>query len=304
MKNLKNILFAIIAVALLQACSPADGEFGGSEYMPDMGHSIAYEANVYNYYYYNTWDSASTFKLKELSTPGLPVEGTVPRGYAGVYLAGNSANGDGAAVLGHLNGTGSINEIAVPVNGSAPYYYEDTEEERTRAMAEIINNPYPITEAGLARGKELYDIFCGICHGEKADGSGYLVREASPGDAGGVYPAAPANFLLDDFVNSSNGRYYHSIIYGKNVMGGYADKISFEERWQVIHYIRSLQAKEKKVIYSADANTLNPAFGTPAGQLSLIVEDLGAADQDEGADHSEDTDHDDGHGGDHDSDSH
>ena len=192
MKNLKNILFAIIAAALLYACSPADGEFTGSEYMPDMGHSIAYEANVYSYYYYNTWDSASTFKLKELSAPGLPVAGTVPRGYAGVYLADNSAGGNEAAVMNHLHGNGGINEISVPVNGSAPYYYEDTEEERIRAMAEIIANPFPITEAGLAKGKELYTIFCGICHGEKADGAGYLVRDPGPGDAGGVYPAAPA----------------------------------------------------------------------------------------------------------------
>lgn len=276
MKNFKNIFFAMVAVALLQACAPAEGDFAGSEYMPDMAHSIAYEANVYNYYYYNTWDSASTFKLKELSAPGLPVEGTVPRGYAGVFLAENSANGDREEVMEHLHGERAINEIAVPVNGSAPYYYEDTEEERTRAIAEIIKNPYPITAEGLAKGKELYDIFCGICHGPLGDGAGYLVREASAGDPGGVYPAAPANFLLDEHVNSSNGRYYHAIMYGKNVMGGYADKISFEERWQVIHYIRSLQAKDKKLEYSADANTLNPDYGTPASQVSLIVENMEA----------------------------
>ena len=266
---------------LLQACSPAEGEFAGSEYMPDMGHSIAYEANVYNYYYYNTWDSASTFKLKELSAPGLPVEGTVPRGYAGVYLAGESTNGDGEAVMGHLVGASSVNEMPVPVNGSAPYYYDDTEEERTRAIAEIIDNPYPISEGGLARGKELYDIYCGICHGAKGDGAGYLVRDPAPGDAGGVYPAAPANFLLDEHVNASNGRYYHAIMYGKNVMGGYADKLSYEERWQVIHYIRSLQAKDKKLQYSADANTLNPVYGTPESQVSLLVESMG----NEGADY-------------------
>ena len=39
-------------------------------------------------------------------------------------------------------------------------------------------------------------------------------------------------------------------MYGKNVMGSYKDKISYEERWQVIHYIRSLQAKDKKLEYS------------------------------------------------------
>jgi len=46
-------------------------------------------------------------------------------------------------------------------------------------------------------------------------------------------------------------------MHGKNVMGGYADKISYEERWQVIHYIRALQAAEHKKTYSETENTLN-----------------------------------------------
>lgn len=32
------------------SCSPADGNNSGHEYMPDMAHSVAYEANVDNYY--------------------------------------------------------------------------------------------------------------------------------------------------------------------------------------------------------------------------------------------------------------
>lgn len=40
-------------------------------------------------------------------------------------------------------------------------------------------------------------------------------------------------------------------------MGGYGDKLSYKERWNVIHYIRSLQAASKKLEYSEKANTLN-----------------------------------------------
>src|SRR5690606_21379217 len=98
-------------------------------------------------------------------------------------------------------------------------------DERLRATAEIIANPFPITAKGLERGKELYDIQCAICHGAKGDGLGYLVSDENPN---AKYPAAPANFLLDDFVASSNGRYYHSIMYGSNLMGCYKDKISYE----------------------------------------------------------------------------
>jgi len=35
----------------------------------------------------------------------------------------------------------------------------------------------------------------------------------------------------------------------------------------VIHYIRSLQAAEKKVAYDENENGLNPQFGTPLTKL-------------------------------------
>jgi mono/diheme cytochrome c family protein len=273
MHSIKNHLLAIFAVAALfylTACQQPGTNSTGSEYMPDMGHSVAYEANVFTYYNLNTWDSASVVKLKDMSIPRVPVNGTVPRGYAGVSIAMDSGNP--LEVMAMMKGQ-TEGSVATPINGSVPYYYEDTEDERTRAIAEIIDNPFPITADGLERGKELYNIMCGICHGEKGDGAGYLVREPDPakGDAGGVYPVVPANFLLDEHVNSSNGRYYHAIMYGKNVMGAYKDKLSYEERWQVIHYIRTLQAAEKGLAYNEEENTLNPDYGVPGASLPQMA---------------------------------
>jgi len=228
----KYIFLGVVAIMLfLQSCQQAGVNNTGSEYMPDMGHSVAYEANYYNYYYSNTWGSEDEYY--EFAKPKLPVKGTVPR----------RGNGNG---------------YNLPVQGSVPYYYENTEEDRSRAIAELIDNPLPITDEGLIEGKKLYYVFCATCHGDKADGNGYLVRD------GGAYPAQPANFLLEEHVKASNGRYYHAIMHGKNVMGGYSDKISYEERWNVIHYIRSLQAKELKLTYSQIENTLN-TVDKPAG---------------------------------------
>ena len=266
MKRFKHITIALAAALIIYSCKPADGNHPGSEYMPDMGHSVAYEANVYNYYFLNTWDSASVFPLYHLAQPGLPVAGTVPRGYAGVHFAQSAS--DREDVMENLNGKTDINAISVPVNPHVPYYYEDTPEERERATNELIENPYPITAEGLAKGKELYNIFCGICHGENGGGMGYLVSDENPN---AKYPAVPANFLADQFLEASNGRYYHSIMYGLNVMGAYKDKINYEERWQVIHYIRSLQAKELGVKYNAEVNELNPEFGTPQAQISVMA---------------------------------
>jgi hypothetical protein len=248
MNTFKNLSYLLFAGLFFIACSGPIGNQTGHEYMPDMAHSVAIEANAYDDYWANSWDKESVISRKKTSIPGLPVQGTIPRGYTGIAMAGNSE----LAMMSLLNGESSNNAIRTPVNGNVPYYYKDTEDERLRAIKDITKNPFPITKAGLEKGKELYLIYCGICHGEKADGAGYLVR-----DDGGKYPAQPAILVSDDFINSSEGRYYHAIQYGRNAMGGYTDKLSYEERWQVIHYIRSLQADAKSLKYNDTENTLN-----------------------------------------------
>lgn len=239
--SLYSIVIIFISILFMQ-CSPADGNKTGHEYMPDMAHSIAYEANVNSYYYYHSWGDKG--EIARMSSPRNPVHGSIARGsLASVQNHGMEAEFDG---------TLTPNAIRVPRNGSVHYYYGNTEEERTRAMKEITTNAVPLTDDGLAKGKMLYTMYCAICHGDAGDGAGYLVR-----DDGGKYPAQPANFLKDDFIASSEGRYYHSIMYGKNMMGSYADKLSYEERWNVIHYIRSLQATSKKLKYSEKENTFS-----------------------------------------------
>lgn len=51
----------ILATLVLTSCQQPGGNSTGSEYMPDMGHSLAYEANHYNYYYNNTWGSEDEY---------------------------------------------------------------------------------------------------------------------------------------------------------------------------------------------------------------------------------------------------
>lgn len=290
-----QLLFSFTACLLvlsgLTSCQQSGGESPGSEFIPDMAHSIAYEANVYTDYDMNSWDSESVIPLRKLVQPRKPVSGTLARGHAGAVISDGVFTSAMEAVQ-YTAGKARENDgIPYTPNGSVPYYYPDTEDGRTLATQQLLYNPYPITQDGIARGQELYNYYCGICHGEKGDGAGYLVR-----DNGGKYPAQPANFLLDDLINSSNGRYYHSIIYGKNAMGAYADKLSYEERWQVIHYIRQLQAKEKKVKYDFENNTLNSQFGVPAAQMAQVVMNEPVQDEAPDAVHEEgDHGHEEGH---------
>ena len=76
-------------------------------------------------------------------------------------------------------------------------------------------------------------------------------------------------------------------MYGKNVMGAHADKLSYEERWQVIHYIRSLQAAEQGLVYSEEENTFTNDI--PGSEIVI------AQDSDDEGDHSEGHDGEEGH---------
>lgn len=259
----QGILFGFF-ILVMYSCAPVEGDYPGRDYVPDMKHSIAYESNYYDYYSYNTWGTEEEYH--SFVEPRKPVKNTVPRGYAAV---------SGTEGMIDAKSQKRVNYENAP-NGFAPYYYEDTQEGRTEATEEITVNPFPITADGLEKGKMLYDINCGICHGEKGDGLGYLVRED-----GGVYPAQPANLISDEFVAASPGRFYHSIMYGLNVMGSYKDKLSYKERWDVIHYIRTLQADEKDLVYSPEENTLN-LYGVPVSDMEKRSEDAeGANDIDE-----------------------
>lgn len=60
-----------------------------------------------------------------------------------------------------------------------------------------------------------------------------------PGGGDGPYTSRPQPYktLLPPL---KDGGIFYSVSYGKNMMGGYGFQLSVNERWQVIHYIKSL----------------------------------------------------------------
>lgn len=91
------------------------------------------------------------------------------------------------------------------------------------------------TEAELEEGGRLFDIYCGICHGQKMDGQGPLFTS-------GKFVAMPANLLGPNYINMPEGTMYAAIKYGKNMMGSYASQLNIRQRWMVIAYIKQIQA--------------------------------------------------------------
>ncbi len=99
------------------------------------------------------------------------------------------------------------------------------------------------TEQELQEGKRLYDIYCGICHGQKLDGQGPLF-------ASGKYASMPANFKDGKYLNMSVGTMYAAVKFGKNAMGSYASQLDVKQRWQVIAYIKKVQSENGGAAFS------------------------------------------------------
>ncbi|RAV28548.1 c-type cytochrome [Sinomicrobium soli] len=117
--------------------------------------------------------------------------------------------------------------------GWMPYEYENTTEGKDLAMAEL-KNPLAADSASyekyVGNGKELYDIYCAICHGDKGDGQGPLVEREK-------FLGIPS--YADREI--TEGSIYHVIYYGLNSMGSYAVQLNEKERWEVVMYVEQLR---------------------------------------------------------------
>lgn len=90
-------------------------------------------------------------------------------------------------------------------------------------------NPYPTTEAGLARGHKIYQDFCLGCHGPVGDGMG----PAQPY----LYPP-PLNFTILKDRQISGGILYYQIMNGitGTAMPYFKRELESEKIWEVGNY--------------------------------------------------------------------
>lgn len=155
--------------------------------------------------------------------------------------------------------------------GEGAYHYELlTDTTGTYNTSSTLKNPLPAMEAADAKEAErLYLVNCGICHGAKLDGNGPLYK-----DGAGPYSAKPANLSGSDakYVEMSEGTMFHSVTYGKNMMGSYASQVSPKQRWMIISYIKSKQQAGKPAAAATTAAagtaaaTAAPAADSAAGK--------------------------------------
>lgn len=133
-----------------------------------------------------------------------------------------------------------INYIPYPVQGTIrrgdlfPYPYPN--DSNGYKMSVNYKDPLPTLDSvGLGEAQRLFNINCAICHGPNLDAQGPL---ATSGKVGGI-----ANLKLTQYINEPIGQMYHVVTYGKGNMGSYASQLDRRQRWMVLQFVKSEQAK-------------------------------------------------------------
>jgi mono/diheme cytochrome c family protein len=146
-------------------------------------------------------------------------------------------------------------EGAIARGDAFPYKYKN--DSAGYAQSATVTNPLTsLTAVEMQEAGRLYLVNCGICHGPKLDGQGPLFTS-------GAYGAAPKNFMDPAVKTMPEGTMFHSVTYGKNMMGSYASQLSTRQRWMIIAYIKDKQ--------KASGGTT-----APTGSDSLKVKATGA----------------------------
>ena len=95
-------------------------------------------------------------------------------------------------------------------------------------------NPIQPSESALAAGRSVYLDKCVQCHGHTGKGDGP--------DASSYYPS-PTSLVDAQHMNSvTDGEIFYQISQGRKPMPAFKKRLTEEQRWQLVLYVRSFAA--------------------------------------------------------------
>ena len=204
------------------AACTTDPNSPGLEYMPDMYRSPAIEAYVD--YGQEPYEVGEEVARAQRNTPSSrkPVPGTIP-------FRGED-------------------QLAFAL----PYAFAQTVDDYERAGLEL-TSPLLTNQANIEAGQKVYVAMCTQCHGTEGKGDGALSRN---GHIAGIPSYA------DKLKELPEGKMYHTLTWGKGLMGSHASQLSQRQRWEVIEYIKVLQQGGEMPEFDEDGMPL-PADASP-----------------------------------------
>lgn len=210
MNIVKSVIVCLGASVVLAACS-AGGNNQGTEYAPNMYHSVAYEP------YSQITDPDAGRWLTSIEYTDGHAE----------FFNSNTLNVSAMGVFMNMR-TPPANTVPRNKNGWLPYRIpKDSLELASRRLS----NPLDSTAQVLTQGKVLYETYCQHCHGAKGAGDGKVADKY----------AGVANLKGDAYKNITEGHIFHVITNGKGLMWAHGSQMSAEERWMIAKYVKVLQ---------------------------------------------------------------
>lgn len=103
------------------------------------------------------------------------------------------------------------------------------------AWADTIKNPIGNSPEVIAKGEEIYNLYCFACHGETGYGDGA---------AGGAMGVKPANFHDPKFSKQTDGAMFWKLTNGKGNMPPFKEILKEDQRWALIAYLKEFGKKK------------------------------------------------------------
>ena len=108
---------------------------------------------------------------------------------------------------------------------------QDTAKWIAPASADSLKSPLDQGPETIAKGEELFGLYCWPCHGEAGFGDG---------PAGGSGPIRPANFHDKETMAQKDGALFWKMTQGRGIMPPFKEALTVEQRWQLVAFLRNL----------------------------------------------------------------
>ena len=171
----------------------------------------------------------------------------MPDMYNSVGYETNSSNpnfADSTTDRQPVNGTIARGDVVYTDFDRLPYALPNTPEGYEEA-GKSVHNPLVKNEENMVEGKRLYTNYCRHCHGDAGKGDGPVAMNNGP------KPPAYDGTLKD----LPEGKMFHTITYGKNMMGSHSSQVTPTQRWKIIMYVQTLQNPAgQKLTATADSS--------------------------------------------------